>query len=138
MPLYDIRCMESGKSFERHIPLADFEKPIECACGAPAIRLISRVSLALSTVDYGYTCPVTGKEIIGKAAHEDNLKRHGCHVLETGEKEAAVRRREEADARLDREIEQTVEKAIDAMPSDKREVLGRELSSGVDAAVVRG
>jgi hypothetical protein len=34
-----------------------------------------------------YDCPITGKSIEGRVAHEENLRRHDCRILETGEKE---------------------------------------------------
>lgn len=46
--------------------------------------------------DYqGYDCPITGRFIEGRAAHRENLKRHGCRNLEKGEHEWAAKRREE-------------------------------------------
>lgn len=95
-----------------------------------------RYSISRS-VNYEYACPITGKPILSKREHIDNLRRHGCHVLESGEKEANERRRAETDAALETAIDQTVEKAIDQMPSDKRELLARELVSGASAEVVR-
>ena len=43
-----------------------------------------------------YECPVTGKPIEGRAAHRENLKRHGCRLLEKGETREAPKRREES------------------------------------------
>jgi hypothetical protein len=67
-----------------------------------------RIHLAL---DYkAYDCPVTGKPIEGRRAHQENLKRQGCRVLETGEKEHNMRERAESDRKLERTIEAAVEK----------------------------
>ena len=42
--------------------------------------------------DYApYECPVTGKTIEGRRAHEENLKATGCRILERGEKEDNVK-----------------------------------------------
>lgn len=55
----------------------------------------SHGSSAMIGTDYkGYTCPVTNKWIEGKAAHQENLKRHNCRVLEKGEKEQNAKTRE--------------------------------------------
>lgn len=63
----------------------------------------------LLSSDYqGYTCPVTGTWIEGRAAHRENLKRHGCRILEKGEKEEARNTRE-------RELERAIERTADAM-----------------------
>lgn len=54
----------------------------------------------------GYTCPVTGKWVDGRRDHRENLKRTGCRILETGEKERFVRDRP-------KEIDRSSEKAAD-------------------------
>lgn len=47
--------------------------------------------------DYeAYDCPVTGKMIEGRYAHNENLKRQGCRLLEPGESRDAIKRQEEA------------------------------------------
>lgn len=57
--------------------------------------------------DYeGYNCPVTGKYIEGRAAHEENLKRQGCRVLEPGETEQFIK---EKPKRIEQEAEKTAE-----------------------------
>lgn len=135
MPMYDFEC-SSGHRFERMVPLANFEDAQDCACGEPARRLISRPMIAVEQVDY--TCPVTGAWIGSKRAHEDNLRRHDCRVLETGEKEAAAKFRAEAEAAFDRAIDRTVEREIDLMPSAKKESLYNELTrQGLDVSVDR-
>jgi hypothetical protein len=46
--------------------------------------------------DYSpYDCPVTGKIIEGRHAHEENLKRQGCRLLEPGESRDYLKRRDE-------------------------------------------
>lgn len=135
MPLYDFRCSE-GHTFERMVKLANFDDLQFCACNAPAQRLISRPMISVESVDY--TCPVTGKWIGSKRAHEDNLARQGCRVLETGEKEATIRRREQEEATFDAKIEATVEREVEAMPSDKRETLYNEMTrAGADVSYSR-
>lgn len=136
MPLYDIQCSRSGETFERFIPLANFEESITCACHSPARRLIST---PLFTVDHtGYDCPVTGKWVGSKSEHRENLRQTGCRVLESGETEAAKRRAAESEAEFDRKIEDTVEREIESYSSDKKEQLHNELVNGkLDLSVER-
>lgn len=135
MPLYDFKC-EKDHIFERHVPLKDFAAQQFCDCGEVARRVISTPMISVDSV--GYTCPVTGSWIGSKREHNENLKRHGCRVLETGEKEAAAEFRKKADEEFDRKVEATVEKEVEAMPSEKREKLYSELTrGGVDAVVER-
>lgn len=134
MPLYDCKC-EAGHTFERMIKLADFEAPIICDCHAPAKRAISRPMISVENV--GYDCPVTGKWIGSKRAHEENLRQQGCRVLEPGEKESATRSKAHAEADFERRLDETVERTIDSWSSDKKESLANELLGGADLAVER-
>jgi hypothetical protein len=113
-------------------------KPQSCdRCHQPITKVFLQAPVGLVSNYAPYKCPVTDKIISGKKAHEENLKQHGCRVLEKGDKEDAARRRQQSDAALDQAVEETVEKEILAMPCDKREQLGKELSSGLDATVER-
>lgn len=136
MPLYDFEC-ETGHRFERQVPLKDFEATQYCDCLAPAKRLISTPRFSVEQV--GYSCPVTGKWVNSGREHRENLKRHNCRVLETGEKEAAAAFRKRADDEFDKKVEATVEKEIETMPSEKKEKLYSELTrGGADAVYERG
>jgi hypothetical protein len=135
MPLYDIKCSE-GHVTEVFIPLEKFDRPVICGCNAPAERLISAPMFTVDST--AYTCPITGDWIASKHQHRENLAKHGCRVLETGEKELAAQRRIEADARLDKTIEDHVEREFEALPSAKKETLSNELLNGkLDLAVTR-
>ena len=135
MPLYDIIC-DAGHRSERFIPLENFEAPIICSCQLPARRVISAPMFTVDST--GYHCPITGDWIGSKSAHRENLAKHGCRVLETGETEEASRRKKEADESLDRAIEDTVEKTIESWDSAKKEQLSNELINGkLDLAVAR-
>jgi len=86
----------------------------------------------------GYTCPVTDRWIASRRSHEDNLRRQGCRVLETGEKEAAAANRAKIEADFDAKIEATVEREVEALPSAKRETLYNEMTrQGLTAQVTR-
>lgn len=135
MPLYQYRC-ECGNRFEEFKKLVDYQAPAECACGALARRAIS--APMISVVNYDYECPITGKAVMGKAAHEDNLRRHGCRLYEPGETEGQVRAREAADNAFESAVGETIERTIDSWSGDKRERLAAELTSGVDVNVERG
>lgn len=135
MPLYDFRC-DSNHTFERFVPLEKFEEQQECACGAPAHRLISTPMFSVDNT--GYSCPITGDWIGSKRQHQENLARHGCRVLETGETEAAKSRKAREEAEFEKRVEETVEREIEAMPSNKREQLHNELVNGkLDISVER-
>lgn len=88
--------------------------------------------------DYaGYDCPVTGKWIEGKRAHEENLKETGCRILEPGEHQQNQRRREQDEADLEARVEHTAESFVHNLPTEKREQLAIELRNGADTTTVR-
>ena len=134
MPLYEYKCT-CGKRFTRFLPLAQYRDPQACECGQIAEK---QLSAPVVRGDYeGYQCPISGDWIEGKKAHEANLKKHGCRVLEPGETEACKRRRASEDAALEEKIAESAAEFVETLPTAKREQLGRELESGADITVVR-
>jgi putative FmdB family regulatory protein len=135
MPLYSYYCGSCNSRFDEFAKMDQSADPAICACGSLAPRVITATRISQ---DYeGYQCPVTDRWISGKAAHRENLKQTGCRVLEPGERETNERLRQRQEAEFDSKIEATVEKEIEALPSDKRERLANELLSGVDVSVER-
>ena len=135
MPTYVFRCPSCSQQFERVLRLSEYDSPQQCACGVVAERQICAPAVR---GDYApYECPITGRTIEGRRAHEENLKRHGCRVLEPGESAEASRRRAESDRALETSIESTAEQFVTNLPSRKLEQLASELQSGVTATVER-
>ena len=109
--------------------------PQACSCGAVAERQICAPAVR---GDYApYECPITGRMVEGRRAHVENLKRHGCRVLEPGESAEASRRRADSDRALEASIEATAEQFVTTLPSRKLEQLASELQSGATATVER-
>jgi hypothetical protein len=85
----------------------------------------------------GYACPVTGRWIEGRRAHEQNLRETGCRILEPGERQDAARRRKASDAALENALAETAARTVAAMPPAKQEKLASELASGASVTVER-
>lgn len=134
MPVYEYQC-GCGKRFDKFLRLADYQSEVTCECGAVATKVLSAPAVI---GDYpGYECPVSGKWVEGRKAHEENLKRTGCRVYEPGEREAFVASRAREEASFDATIEASVEAELASMPTRKLEQLASELSSGADIKVER-
>lgn len=74
----------------------------------PADFVMPRIHIAS---DYkAYDCPVTGRMIEGRRAHQENLKRTGCRLLEPGEKEQSIRDRADSDRKIEKIVDVAVEK----------------------------
>lgn len=136
MPLYTYQCEECDKRFEQVHPMGKSSAQQLCPCGGWGFRIIMPTRIIRDAADY--QCPVTGKLISGRAAHEENLKRTGSRVYEPSEKGIMLKNKAKGEAQFDKSIEDSVERQFDAMPSAKKERLSNELLSGADVAVVRG
>ncbi len=65
-----------------------------------------------------YDCPITGKSIEGRVAHEENLKRHDCRILESGEKEDNARNKRDAIEAEDKRRDAAIDGIVDAVAND--------------------
>jgi len=136
MPLYEYHCDECEKTVDVVLRISELELEQPChLCQKPMKRLMSAPHIQM---DYpGYQCPVSGKWVEGRKAHKANLAEHGCRVLEPGEKEAADRRRKDADKQLETKLEVTMAKETEALPREKKQRLYQEMERGTSATVVR-
>ena len=135
MPLYTYKCPCCQRTFDRFLKLAEYDLAQVCDCGKAAIKQLAAPAVR---GDYaGYSCPVTGAWIEGRRAHEENLRRHGCRVLEPGETAETKRHHALEEQKFDQEVEKTAEQFIASLPSQKLDQLASEMQSGVTATVVR-
>lgn len=135
MPVYDYKCPACENRFERFLRLADYNDPQQCQCGTIAVKQLAAPAVR---GDYaGYSCPVTGAWIEGRRAHEENLRKHGCRVLEPGETESVRRNAALEESRLDKAVEETADRFIAGLSSAKREQLASEITAGATVTVTR-
>lgn len=135
MPVYDYKCPACGSRFERFLRLSDYDQSQKCQCGVTAIKQLAAPAVR---GDYaGYSCPVTGAWIEGRRAHEENLRKHGCRVLEPGETERARQNAALEESRLDKAVDETADRFIAGLSSVKREQLASEVQAGATATVIR-
>lgn len=106
MPLYSYTC-PCGQEDTRFLKLAQSDDPQFCGCGRQMAR---KIEAPMVLGDYApYSCPITGRPVEGRRAHIENLKKHGCRILEPGESDQVRRNRANFEKKLDQEIERTVE-----------------------------
>lgn len=136
MPIYAYKCTGCGTKRDIFKPIADLDRVEACTDCDFVMR--RQVAAPMVLGDYPpYECPITGKLIEGRRAHLENLKQHGCRVLEPGETDAVRRNAAAADAALDKSVENTAEEFVATLPSVKREKLIAELEGGLDVQVTR-
>jgi len=136
MPLYDYECKACRRVVEVVVKLSELDFQQTCRmCSKPMQRLMSAPNIQMDLP--GYNCPVSGKWVEGRAAHRANLAKHGCRVLEAGEKTQAEKRRAEADKQLEDKMATTMARAVEALPQDKKQRLCQEMERGASVTVER-
>lgn len=135
MPIYTFQCISCQKVVDRFLKLAVYNEPQTCECGSGMVR---KLTAPFIQPDFApYNCPITGKVIEGRKAHEANLRAHGCRVLEAGETEAAKRASKASDEAFFEKIAESAAATVAAMPAAKQEWLANELSAGLDVSFER-
>jgi hypothetical protein len=135
MPIYVYDCRGCGKRFERFMPLALYRNTVLHECAGLGTKVI------LPPMIHGdlpaYESPIDGRLIEGRRARQEDLRRNNCRPYETGEKEQNERARVQANERLERRIDETIEQAVLTMPARKRELLEQEVRAGATPVVER-
>ncbi len=96
-------------------------------CGSHAYFNHTPKASSLRQLDVDYDCPITGKPIRSKRAHEENLKLHGKHVFEKGELADAQRTRAEIDAKFEDMMCESIAQLVHDMPEGAKSLLEQEL-----------
>lgn len=136
MPVYVYSCPVCARKREIVKPISLLDRPEHCQhCNFAMNRQICAPAVR---GDYPpYECPVTGKIIEGRAAHEENLRRTGCRLLEPGEVENTKRRRTDEENSFLESVGTTVEAEIHSMQPRQREKLIAEIEGGLDVGITR-
>lgn len=138
MPTYVFEC-ENGHRFEKVLRIADYNSPQKCECGSTANRKTVPTMLSPDIANWDtYTSPATGNLITSKKQRREDMKRSGCVDYEPSLRENFKKQQRENELKLDKQLDQTVDSIFESMPSQKKEMLERELSTGIDLQYTRG
>jgi len=137
MPLYTYSC-PNGHQFDRILRLKDYQQPQTCTCGLPAKRKImpTMVNCDMQPWDR-YISPASGKPITSYKERREDMARTDCVDYEPSMTKNQTQRMHAEDAKLEKKMDETVEKEILNMPTKKRERLAAELESGADCQYTR-
>ena len=136
MPIYQYHCATCNSRRDVVKKIAEMDSATKCLRCDFAMNREICAPMVRGDIP-GYDCPVTGKWIEGRVAHEENLRRQGCRVLEPGETEAAKTSHAKSEAAFDASIDATVEEFVETLPTAKKEQLAAEIQSGLDVNVIR-
>lgn len=136
MPLYTYHCEPCSIKQPIFKKIAQLNDPEACPkCSLEMARVLEAPFIA---PDYpGYDCPITGHRIEGKRAHVENLKKHGCRVLEPGETEQCKSNHAASSTAFEDMIANSAAEFVETLPARKREQLASELENGLDVSFTR-
>lgn len=129
MPTYEYRCT-AGHKFDRYLPVSEYQTPQTCDCGSSARKIISLPNVFIRP-EVRYDSPIDGRAITSEAARREDLARSNCIPYDPEMKTDYTRRQKESEAKLEKSLDETVDREIASMPARKREKLEAELREGV-------
>lgn len=100
-------------------------------------RHLKRAPMVFVKQDIHYQSPVDGRVISSKFARQDDLARNNCIEYDPEMKKDYANRIADSEKKLDKAVDDHVERTVAQMPSRKREKLFSEVSAGMDAQIVR-
>jgi len=138
MPTYVFKC-KSGHQFDIFLPLKDYNTTQKCDCGEEANRITVPTMLSPDIAPWdAYVSPATGKYITSYKDRRKDMKEAGCVDYEPGFREYVKKQQLETERKIEKKIDQTVDSLYENLPSKKKEMLERELTSGTDLQYTRG
>lgn len=137
MPTYSYRCPECQAITTKFLTMNSHRNTTPCGCGAIAVQVILSAPIGIVRAECRYQSPVDGAVITNRQARINDMARNGCVEYDPELRKDVDRKVIDDDARLARDMRQTLESEIEKMPSEKRERLGAELSAGVGLETVR-
>ena len=127
MPIYVHEC-KNGHRFDVFLKIADYDTPQTCECGSPSHRVIVPTMISCDIAPWdAYVSPASGKLITSYKDRRADMEATGCVDYDPGMKTVQKNSIKQADEKLDKMVDETVEKEFEAMPSSKKEKLENEL-----------
>jgi len=137
MPIYTYVC-DNGHQFDRFLKLKDYREPQTCDCGKPSNKKIMPTQINCDMQPWDrYESPVSGRPITSYKERKKDMEEHGCVDYDPGVRTDTTSHMKREDAKLEKKMDDFVEKSISEMPVRKREKLESELDSGANISYER-
>jgi hypothetical protein len=138
MPMYSYRA-SCGCRYECFLPLKQFSEVQRCSThGNVMERVIGAPLLVKAQPDIAYDSPIDGHHVTSWHGRREDLKKNGCIEYDEEMKNDYHRRIAESERQLDEAMGETVEEALEKMPTAKRAKLYSELTEqGMDIEYTR-
>lgn len=124
MPLYSCVCHECGQKTSIYRAIASRDDTPE-HCGEKMQRIVEAPAVQVDIG--GYTSPIDGRWIEGKAARREDLKRNNCRPWEgmESEKKEALKRAAAADKDYEKGVEAAVYNTFNNMSAEKQRAISQ-------------
>lgn len=133
MPIYTFQCPECGSKSTAFRKIAERDTPELChnhlgrsPLGYEFMRRIVEAPAVQADIG-GYTSPIDGRWIEGKAARKEDLKRNNCRPWEgmASEKKEAIKRSDAASKDYEKGVEAAVYNTFNNMSAEKQRALSQ-------------
>lgn len=141
MPVYTYRCTSCDNQFEIYHTVKELDDKAWrwCwDCTHPLDLVITAPLLVKAAADVCYDSPIDGSPITSWAARRNDLAKHGCREYDPGMKQDYHQRIKDADAAMEKAVDEHVERSVERMNGAQRGKLWSELTDqGMTADVTR-
>lgn len=126
MPLYTFNCPKCGNKSTTFRKIAERDNAEFCAADGEAMLRIIEAPAVQADIG-GYTSPIDGRWIEGKAARKEDLKRNNCRPWEgmAEEKKAAIERSKAADKDFEKGVEAAAYNTFNNMSAEKQRAISQ-------------
>ena len=138
MPTYSYKCDHCGYKFELIERMRDHKNVTECImCKSEAKQVILTPPLAFVAPECVYESPIDGTVITNRKQRIEDMARNNCMEYDPGMRQDYDRRQKESDLALDKAVDETVDKALETMPSDQKQQFLTGIANGLTAEPTR-
>ena len=138
MPTYVFECSK-GHRFDIYLKLKDYNTTQKCKCGEDAHRITVPTMLSPDIAPWdAYVSPASGEYITSYKQRREDMRRTNSIDYDPSMKTEFEKERKNKEYKLDKKLDDTVDRLFEHMPSKKKEMLERELTHGVDLQYERG
>lgn len=132
MPIYKYECSQ-GHQFDKFLPMKNYKDPQICECGSDAKRVLVPTMLSLDIANWDrYISPTSGKLITSHKERKQDMRESGCVDYEPSLKKNYKKNQRDEELKIEKSLDNTVDEIFEKMPSQKKEMLERELTNGAD------
>lgn len=130
MPTYTYKC-KNDHIFDLFLTFSESEHPQKCECGSTTERYFSPDSMPSFIISKfeSYESPMTGEVIRSNKHRLEDMEKHGCVEYDPEIKTDQRRNAEDTDKAIEKDVDETVEKAFGQMTADEKKAIAIDMAT---------